>query len=292
MDRKKAIEMAAEASLRQIIGKNGGNPKDDIFDQLIYLTDSIESFGETRLYISLPVKEALVRMLDADARYEYEVLPSKEGTAITVNCFLKWSDQDTYSGIGTCTRFLPSIFKFDSLTEDERKEKWIKTVKSLARADAIRDALALGVYDFDDSERQIANEEKIIAEKKAEAKVPEIKSVNEKKAEHTAKPVITEEIKEKEMPVTPEEPIQITIEDEFTTIPLGTVETSDDMPLEEAMNALADIGNYKGNKLGDILKVAPRNIPFLVNQNSSVKDAAMVIIKANPGLENYLEKAI
>lgn len=294
MERKIAIEKAAEASLRAIIGKKGGNAEGEIFDQLMYLTDSIESFGETRLYISLPVKEALVRMLDADARFSYEVKFSKEGDAVEVTCYLKWSDCEEYSGQGTCTRFLPSIFKFDSLTEDERKEKWIKTCKSLARADAIRDALALGTYDFDDSDRQIANEEKIIAENEAKKKVPEMKSINEKKAEKIAAKAVKEEKPEdpkEEMPKeAPTEPIQMTLEKEFNTLPNEEEVTSEDMSLEEALKAVADIGTYKGNTLGDILKVRPRTIPYFVNQNSAVKDAAMVIIKANPELAEFLDE--
>ena len=297
MERKMIIQKAAEASLRQIIGKAGGNPEGEIFDQLIYLTDSIESFGETRLYISLPVKEALVRMLDADAQFSYEVKFSKEGDAVECTCFLKWSDCEEYSGQGTCTRFLPSIFKFDSLSEDERKEKWIKTCKSLARADAIRDALALGNYDFDDSDRQIAAEEKIVAEKEAEKKVPDMKSPNEKKAERiaakTVKETKIEEPKEElptEAPET-EEPIQLTLEEEFPTLPTEEeAKSSDGMTLEEALAVKAVEGTYKGCTLGQILDIRPKTIAWFVNQKTALADAALVIIKNTPGLEEYLDE--
>lgn len=300
MERKMIIQKAAEASLRTLIGKKGGNAEGEIFDQLSFLTDEVESFGEKRLYLSLTVKEALVRMLDADAKYSYEVHYSKDGDAVEVVCYLKWSDSEEYAGCGTCTRFLNSVFRMDSISTEERKEKWVKSCKSIARGDAIRDALALGAYDFDDSERQIAAEERIVAEKEAEKKVPEMKSPNEKKAERiAAKTTVketTDEEPKAELPAEapkPEEPVQLTLEEEFPTLPTEEeAKSSDGMTLEEALAVKADIGTYAGCTLGEILKVRPKTIAFFVNQKTAVSDAAMVIIKNTPGLENFLDEEI
>lgn len=286
MERKIAIQEAAEASLRNIIGKNGGNKDGEIFSQLAFLTDKIETFGEERLFIALPVKEALVRMLDADAQYSYDVNQSKDGSAITVTCYLKWSDRENYSGIGTCTRFLPSIFRFDSLTEEERKEKWVKTCKSLARADAIRDALALSAYDFDESDLQIADEEKKKVEKEFEKKVPEIASPEEKKAKQILKNVkksapIEEKVEEEvsETAIQEEEPIALSNED---PLPFW------DMDLDDALLCRAKKGICSGMTLKEILDAKPKNLIWLMNNDESVSYAAKVVVENTPELKELV----
>ena len=293
LNRQKAIQDAAEASLRNIIGKNGGNKEGEIFSQLIYLTEKVETFGEERMYISLPVKEALVRMLDADAQYSYDLKQSNDGQALTATCFLKWSGNESYSGIGTCTRYLHSIFRFDSLTEEERKEKWVKTCKSLARADAIRDALALSAFDFDESDLQIADEEKKVLEKELEKAVPEIPSPEEKKARRrTSKEAASEKVEEKlvlpeELPVIPEEAEIRKTEIVTETNEEPESENSSELSYEKALTFSATKGNYAGISLKDILETNPKHLVWLMNNDTGAdgsSKAARTIVENTPEL--------
>ena len=271
-ERKKLLQSIAERSLNEIVKKKGGNTSKSVFENLEFLTTSTEMFGEKRYYIPLATKEALARLVDPDVRYEYDVSFSKEG-AVQVICKLIWSDNEVPSGTGISTRFLNSIFKMDSLTDEDRKEKWVKTVMSLARADAIRDALSLSAYDFDESERQVEAEEKEIIRRKTTKK-----AATKKEPTVAPPPAILDEL-----------PFEDEPETETVAEPVEIAEpVSDSDALAAAKDTVADLGTFQGYKLGLIYEKNPKALIWLINRGSAVSEQARIICESDPELAEKL----
>ena len=283
-ERKELLRSIAERSLGEIITRKGGDTKKSVFENLYYLTTQIELFGEKRNYIPLATKEALARLVDPDVRYEYEVKFSQDG-ALQVICRLIWSDSDNPSGTGISTRYLGSIFKADALSDEDRKEKWVKTVMSLARADAIRDALSLSAYDFDESERQIKAEEEEIMRRKAEKAAKKPKKTIAEKPAPAPEPVVdaaTEALPfdEEKVEEKAEKPAEVPVAEE------PVKEVSDE--IAAARETVADLGQFKGYKLGLIYDKNPKGLLWLINRGSAVAEQAKILVLADEELASKL----
>lgn len=279
-ERKELLRSMAEKSLKEIVVRNGGDPKKSIFDNLAFLTTEFESFGEKRYYIPLSTKETLVRFVDPDVRFEYETKFSEQG-AVQVICRLYWSDCETPSGTGICTRYLSSIFRGDSLSEEERREKWVKTVMSIARGGAIRDAMAISAYDFDETERQNrAEEEEILRRNVAKAA-----KKSKKTAVESAPVPIPESVTDAATDTLPFEEEKVEKEEKE---PASAKESEVSDEIAAARDTVADLGQFKGYPLGEIYDKNPKGLLWLINRGSAVSEQARVLVLADEELAKKL----
>lgn len=279
-ERKELLRSMAEKSLKEIVVRNGGDPKKSIFDNLAFLTTEFESFGEKRYYIPLSTKETLVRLVDPDVRFEYETKFSEQG-AVQVICRLYWSDCETPSGTGICTRYLSSIFRGDSLSEEERREKWVKTVMSIARGGAIRDAMAISAYDFDETERQNrAEEEEILRRNVAKAA-----KKSKKTAVESAPVPIPESVTDAATDTLPFEEEKVEKEEKE---PASAKESEVSDEIAAARDTVADLGQFKGYPLGEIYDKNPKGLLWLINRGSAVSEQARVLVLADEELAKKL----
>ena len=66
---------------------------------------------------------------------------------------------------------------------------------------------------------------------------------------------------------------------------------SEEISLETAMNVVSDMGTYKGQTLGNIYKMMPRNLVYLATHSSTVGKYARVIIATDEALSKMLKDA-
>lgn len=284
-----------ERLLIEQINKNKGNAEtpEDIWDNLHYLEKKVTKYDEIVSYLPLQLKKILAFILDPDNRIEYVVNKTAEYCEVEARFY--WSSCETPAGIGFKKMYVNQIRSTDSISHEERESALEATVRGCAATRALTDA-GIGLefygdcfdYDFeeDDAEsrlNQMADDKLPQPENdngKKAAKKSESKPVSEASASKTDAPIDTKPEKVAKTEITSSATNEST-EAEDTTLPPLT--------LEDAKNAIIDIGSYQGNKLGDIFNLQPRNLIWLVNNHSAVAKEAKMLIETNPELKKYLK---
>ncbi|MBO5371734.1 MAG: hypothetical protein J6A75_03335 [Lachnospiraceae bacterium] len=315
MNRKELLSSSAERALKEIIGKKGGDTSKDVFDNLEYLTDKATSYGEDFYYIPVLIKKLLCTYIDPDYRIEYVV--TKGGDWCECEAKLYWSDSEQPAGIGFVRRYANQISPFDSLSKEERLSQLEANCRGASATRAIADAGVASHFWGDMSGFEIKGEmeeAEASAKMRAEAKIPEVKSAVEKKAEKREKAKSKAEATASELPSAKE--VFETTSNDFASeevvfaedcstpsffdflegneeTPDGNTEevASEEIGLDDALNAVSDMGTYKGQTLGNIYKMMPRNLVYLATHSSTVGKYARVIIATDEALSKMLKDA-
>lgn len=310
---KNIIRKSYENELLMLISENGGkcDTPEEIWNNLQYLTKPVTKFGETLYYLPLQIKKMLAYIADPDYRIEYKV--EKSENICTVEAFFYWGDRDIPAGSSFVKRFVSQIYPDNSMTAEGRESVFEVTVRGLAASRAITDAgIGLQFYGdcFDMSpDKQEEAETAELERQKAEGKVPDIPSNNDKKVASAAKgkktdvskPVpeiapetaVNETVEEKT--VAEKESLSQTVETASEPIPEQPVITgeevnSEEVDLTDAFAQIADKGTFAGYSLKDIYEKMPLNIAWLANkEDSAVRSAARKIALSDPNLEKRLK---
>lgn len=317
MNRRELLSLSAEKALKEIISKKGGDTSKDVFDNLEYLTDKATSYGEDFYYIPVLIKKLLCTYIDPDYRIEYVV--TKGSDWCEVEARLYWSDSEQPAGIGFVRRYANQISPFDSLSKEERLSQLEANCRGASATRAIADAGVASHFWGDMSGFEIKGEmeeAEASAKMRAETKVPEVKSAVEKKAEKREKAKSKAETTASELP-SAKEVFETTsndfaseevvfaedcstpsffdfLDEETPDGPDGNTEetvASEEISLETAMNVVSDMGTYKGQTLGNIYKMMPRNLVYLATHSSTVGKYARVIIATDEVLSDMLKSA-
>lgn len=313
MDRKKLLSMGAEKALKEIISKNGGDTSKDVFENLEYLTKKVMTYGEEFYYIPVLVKKLLCTYIDPDYRIEYNV--TKGGDWCEVEARLYWSDSEKPAGIGFVRRYLFQV-AIDVPSKEEKMSQLEANCRGASATRAIADAGVASQYWGDMSSFEI-NGEQEEAEKSAklqtESKIPEPKTEAERKAEKKEK-----KAKSKTENISPELPseneVTETTSNNFTSEEMVFAEdcstpsffdfieedtpdcnteevASEEISPEIAKNIISDMGTYKGQTLGNIYTMMPRNLVYLATHSTSVGKYARAIIATDDILTKMLKEA-
>lgn len=314
MDRKKLLSMSAEKALKEIIAKKGGDASKDVFDNLEYLAEKTMTYGEEFFYIPVLIKKLLCTYIDPDYRIEYAVTKGKDWCEVEARLF--WSDSEKPAGIGFVRKYVNQISPAYSLTMEERFSQLEATCRGSATTRAIADAGVASHYWGDMSSFEIMGEKEEAentAKMQLESKIPEPKTEAEKKAEKKEKKAKAKAEATASEP--PAKEVTETTSNDFASEEvvfaedcstpsffdfLDTKETpdcnteevvSEEISLETAMNIVSDMGTYKGQTLGNIYNLTPRNLVYLATHSSTVGKYARVIIATDEALSKMLKDA-
>lgn len=304
---KELLRKSYEKIIMQKIREKGGhveNPE-EIWDNLTYLAQEVQKFGETRLFLPLQVKKMLAYIVDPDNYVEYQV--NSDENSCTVEARLYWTGSSYPSGVGFVKRYVNQIFPNNSMSPEERLSIMESTVRGLALSRAITDAgIGMHLYgdcfDFNVEALEKDEAEKEI-NKEAEKKVPNIPSAEEKKVQRLAAKAAKEKAERKpqeEMTEAMDAAVAVPVE-----VPKVTAVAEDNtlhdekepekdevyvssMSIEEARKAVADKGALAGNTLGVIFDKKPLNLIWLINNHSAVSDAAMALVESDDELKKKL----
>lgn len=296
------IKKVYEQLLMKKINTNGGNAQkaEQIWENLEFLTTEITNYDEVKKYLPLQVKKMLIYILDPKYRKEFTV--TKSENSVTCECKIYWSEDESPAGIGLCKKYLSQIFPNQGMPTEERDSIIESSCRSLALSQAITDAgigLQFSGEAFDSMFEKLELEDfERLQERKNSGKVPEVpptttkatpKSVEktpEKEASKKDAPVVPhiEPDKKKEKPAEKKTTAPAPVEETMTTAPANS-----QMSVEEARKVVADIGTYAGNDLGIIYDKAPKSLIWLVNANSAVKDACLVLINNDDVLKGMMK---
>lgn len=320
MKRKEVLQKSAEKALQTIIKNNGGEDNAEVFDNLKFLCTKIEKWGITSYYIPLRIKKLLCTMLDSEYRIEYKVAKTDEFCEVEALFF--WSDYEIPTGRGYVRKHISQISPMDSLTNEERLSLMESTCRGAAATRAISDAGVAAEYYGDVEDLLLAQKEQEAIEESLEKvvdeKVPTTTSKNDKTAERRAKANAKAEVPSStsptdvEEPQTVEEPITEEASEESkddlevsknieSAVEEPIVEASasqdekkfeSEISLEDAFNAIADVGTLAGNTLGDIYKKAnnKKMIIYIANRSETVSEHAKVIIYSDKELTEKYER--
>lgn len=314
MNRRELLSMSAEKALKEIIAKKGGDTSKDVFDNLEFLADKVTHYGEDFFYIPVLVKKLLCTYIDPDYRIEYTV--TKTNDWCDCEARLYWSDNsEKPAGIGFVRRYLFQLGD-NSFSKEEKLSQLEASCRGASATRAIADAGVASHFWGDMSRFEIKGEQEE-AEKSAqmqvETKVPEVKSETEKKAEKSEKAKSKAEATASELPSAKE--VFETTSNDFASEEVvfaedcstpsffdflegegeetsdGNTEevASEKISLETAMNVVSDMGTYKGQTLGNIYKMMPRNLVYLATHSTSVGKYARVIIATDEVLSDMLK---
>lgn len=300
----KNLKKVYELMLMQKIRENGGSCEepDQIWENLEYLTTEVQNFDEVKRYLPLQVKKILLFLMDPKHHKEFTVI--RENGCISCECKIYWEGETTPAGIGFVKRYLSQIFPTQGMTSEERDSVIESSCRSLALSQAITDAgigLQFNGEAFDSMMEKMEKEDfERLQERKNSAKVPDVPPTTKaiataKKKEEKAQiphvaaeptplpePKKEEKILAEEKVETPVTPATLVEKPEEPTHTEG-------MSVEEARKQIADIGTYAGNDLGVLFDKAPKALIWLVNADSKVKDACMVLINSDEHLKGMLK---
>jgi len=285
---------------------------EDIFKYLQYLAKEKVEYGDEKTsWLDITTKKMLAKIIDPDCRLEYTVV-ERTKTELAIEAKLYWSDSEHPAGIGYVKRSLTQLVTNEN-TASQIEIEFEALVRGAAATRALTDAgIGLAFYGdgFDSLFEEIEEQEvdRRLERKAEESKaqfnkaVPDIPSAEERKAA-TRKRNAEKKATEAEKATTPvEEPTTLpssvneataeateTVSTEETTVPVAEpIAPSPSLTVEEAKMVIADMGNFKGQPLGLIYEANPRNLVWLVRNNSAVADAARVIAEADDRLAQFL----
>lgn len=294
------IRKSYEKELMNMINQKEGTKitkPEEIWDNIHRLASEGQSFGEKVYFLSLNVKKMLAFIVDPGFHIEYSTV-NTENTS-TVEARLYWSGQDTPAGIGFTKRHLSQIFRNDSITTEERLTYLESCARGMAATRAITDAgIGLQFYadSFDSKFEQMEKDEAAVSQMRGEARntVPEIPSLEEKKAARLKAAAAKAEASAKKVETKKKESVKTNPEEQATSTakeaaPITEKTTATAYNLESAKAVICDIGSYADNPLGTIYDSNPRNLIWLINNGSNVADAARVIVESDPELKAYLK---
>lgn len=267
-------------------GKQISSP-DEIWTNIHRLASEGTAYGQPFRFLSLNIKKMLAYIADPRYRIEYRVENTEETS--TVEALFYWSGENDPAGTGLVKRNICQIFRNDSLTAEERKSYLEATARGMAASRAITDAgIGLQFYSdlFDQEfEKMEALEASMKNKTENDNNLPVIPTQEEKKAARYKssgkKATDTVTVSEKVDKKNEGEPVsdQQKTENQNTNC----------CDLETAKKAICDMGSYAGNPLGAIYEINPRNLIWLINQDSRVASEAKVIVESDPELKSYMK---
>ncbi len=309
MNRRELLSQSAEKALKEIIAKNGGDTSNDVFDSLEFLAEKVTRYGEDFFYIPVLVKKLLCTMLDPDYRIEYTV--TKTNDWCDCEAKLYWSDNsEKPAGIGFVRRYLFQMGD-SSLSKEEKLTQLEANCRGASATRAIADAGVASHFWGDMSRFEIKSEQEEAeksAKMQAEGKVPAVKSAVEKKEERRekakAKATTASEPPVKEVTETTSNKSEVVFAEDCATpsffdfldgeeTPDSNTEevASEEIDMDDALNAVSDMGTYKGQTLGNIYNMIPRNLVYLATHSASVGKYARAIIATDEALSKMLKDA-
>lgn len=268
------------------INNNGGNAQasvDSILDNLKFLTEDGESYGEIKKFIRLDVRRAIASLCD-EGNIVFKIDPSTikwaaDDSSVSLGGYLHLIDKAGNDRIissfacGGCAR--RDVFPLDSLEDSQRQAKMLSCASAKAESNAYYN-MGLGieykggdVFDLEAMEKAIPAPEPVAPEPKT---TEERKAKKRTKAVVTAAPAVENTVQDSTADSVPapaaetkpvaevkEEPSVAIAEpsNEATEVPFEaeTPETSssDTLSYEDALNEILDVGNYKGQTIGTVL---------------------------------------
>lgn len=291
--------------LCKMISEKGVNAKnlEDIFDNLPLLATKVMHYGEESMYLNLNMKKMLAKALDPGMRITFKVV-ERTKTDIAVEAFLYWSDETNYAGYGFAKRSLETLVTNDY--EAKKLEASFEAlVKGSAASRALTDAgIGLEFYcdEFDDllKEMESKDHEKLIEvkeEKKPTKKmVPDVPSNEERKKKRLSETVHMPK-DDREVPndidflspkIEPNETKPLLNSEKIETKEVHS-STNESVELINAKKAICDVGDFKGQTLGDIFANNKRLLVKLARDpECSVSEQAKVIVISDGTYAKYL----
>ncbi len=308
------------------IKKNGGsceNTVSSIIENLSYLTEKGESFGEEKRFIRLDVRRALASLCDS-GRIVFKpstIRWEDDRQVVTVGGYLYEIRPDgteqTVSGFACGGASIEDIYPQEMQSENKRRSSLLSLASARAESNALFNA-GIGiefknsdVFDLEEMEAKMPPAEPVmptpVSQEERKAKAAARRAEKEKKS--PAEPAKPEPEKESVKEPEKEEAKEVSVQEEATAtevkeepVPAATPvaeETADktEMTYEEAMKVPVDCGNYEGTPIGEILSKpqTARNISWVYKQNpqgrtAETKEALRVAIENYKGgaLKNFL----
>ena len=275
--------------LCKMINEKGADRKteartiEDIFDNLPLLATKIMTFGEESMYLSLNVKKMIAKAMDPEVRIVYAVT-ERTKTELAVEAFLYWGGESEYTGYGYCKKSLESLVN-DSYSAGKVETNFEALVKGAAASRALTDAgIGLEFYcdECDELLLSMENNEVIeLAERKEEKsqddfekKVPDVPSLEELKKKRMVS-AREKEKKEDSSPTLKEKP--------------ATEEPPVNEAVETARKAICDVGDFKGQTLGEIFDINPRLLVKIVrDESSTVREEARTLVLEDGTYSQYV----
>ncbi len=261
------------------INAKGGKAEasvESIIDNIAYLAEKGESFGEETQFIRLDVRRALASLCD-DGRIVFKIEPSTikwaEGNdAVSLGGYLYLVTPDGNERVissfacGGCAR--KDVYRNDDLTNPERQAKMLSMASARAESNAYYNA-GIGIeykggdiFDLEAMEKEIPAPEPVMPEPKS---VEERKATRgKKKAEAAAEPAKTETVEqpkaEESTPAPVEEkasePAKTEVVEENPLAENATTADAADngqLTYEDALNVLLDNGQNKGQPISAVI---------------------------------------
>jgi len=279
--------------------------KEELLLHMDALTEEYTSLGETRFYLPLSIKKEIAHLLDPfHALFTKEIKWYNNGEVCAATVCFKWSEAPAECVVdGFAKLRYEDILKNSALSREERLAKVEEFAIGLAQSRALANAgIGCQFLETAELETQQMEEEilKQIDEQKATENLPTHLSstpTTKSKPKQTSKKTTKAAETTKE-----EEPTSATICEEIDGQAALSFESQDEderptptqtssLPLgslEQAYEAVADIGNMKGISLGEIYHSRKYFLVWLVNNNSAVSAEALQIIESDKELKEKL----
>ncbi len=280
---------------------------DEIIENILFLGEKTED----TFYLSLQDKKMIAFLFAPQNRLEYRV--ERTETSVAVEALFYWEPEDVNpAGVGFVKMVNSQVDQELFVTDEIRNTKLEAIARGRAASRALYDA-GIGMEFYGDI---IAPEEYENSIAKAEAgseteKTPPTTRIQVEASEPTkdidvqpALPVPKRNKKKATAP-TPQpykekyaaagdnggeesdtEPVEAEAHSPAPAADLAPTAGAE-IALNDAYEAIADIGNHHGETLKDIYEKYPKNLVFLVNKGSNVRDEALAIIRSNPELSEY-----
>ena len=297
------------------INANGGNATesvDSIIDNLYYLAEKDESFGEETRFMRLDVRRTLASLCDT-GRLVFKIEPSsvkwaEDDSAISLGGYLVEIADDgmerKISSFACGGAAREDVYSQDMLTIAQRQALMFSLASARAESNAYFNA-GIGiefkggdVFDLEAMEKNIPTPEPVMPQPKSIDERKKTKKVKKENGDGEVDNTSSADMLPPETEAVTDKPDNQSLGDSTDTSDVPDVK-SDAVTYEEALKVLIDTGTYAGQTIGTVLEKpqTARNIVWVYKhapegRDENTKKALEAAIEGYQGgaLKNYLNR--